>query len=150
MPSNRSRTVPEVDRSQVGEPGRSRVERSALGGGAERGQKPGAAVVGAGASQPDDDPLRAGRERVVEQLAEPAGVGVLGLAVLGLGEVQTDGLGALDVRRPVDHEHRGGGGLAVRTGHRDGVQVATERRVQHVDEARAAVRHRHLHELVAR
>ena len=84
-PANRSADVREVDRGQLGEPGRAGVERAALGGGAERGQQPGAAVVGAGAAEPDDDPRRRRSRARREQLADPAGVAALGLAVLGLG-----------------------------------------------------------------
>ena len=65
-------------------------------------------------------------------------------------QVQAAGLGALDVRRGADHEHRRRNGSAERAGHREREQVAAERGVQHVEEPGAAVGERHLHDHVVR
>ena len=65
-------------------------------------------------------------------------------------EVQTAGLGALDVRGGLDAEVTRADGCAEGAGHVEVDETSAERRVQHIDEAGAAVSQRHGDEQVVR
>ena len=87
----------EVDGADAGEPGRRPGRAVDVGGGAERGEQAGAAVVGAAAAEADDDRRAPAVDGRGDQLADADVVGALG--PVALGQVQPARLGALDVRR---------------------------------------------------
>jgi len=111
---------------------------------AQRGEHAGATVVGGRASQPDDDPARAGTGGGEQELADTTAGAALRLPPLARGEVQAYRLRGLDERGVPDAQDRGGHLLAVRVRDLDAEQVTAERRVEHLDEPRSAVGHRYL------
>ena len=122
----------------------SRVQLGPGGCRAQHGEHTRATVVGGRTSQPDHDPARAAPDRGQQESADAAAGAALRLPLRARGEVQADRLRGLDVRRVPDAQDGGGHALPVRVRDRDAEQVTAERRVEHLDEPRSAVGHRHL------
>ena len=137
----------DVDGGDAVEAGRPRVQRT-VGRGAEGRQQPGATVGGPAAAEAHHDLPGPGVDRGQDQLADAAGRGLLG--ALAAGQVQSAGLGALDVRRRPGEQHGRGRRLPEGAGDRHGQHLAPQRLVQHVDEPGTAVGHRREVELVVR
>ena len=126
----------DVDRVTPSSPAPPRVQRY-VGGGAERGQQPGPAVVGAAAAEPDHHGRSAGVDRCGEELSDAVRRGRLGPP----GRRRRSGAGrrpARSRRTPSAPTSRTVAGVGAPCGPRTVTErsVAAECLVQHVDEAR--------------
>ena len=148
-PSTRARAAARSTSCRSPRPVAPRVSASGRRrGGAERGQQARSPVVGARAAEPHDHPGGALLAGGADELADAVRRGVLGVPLLGRGQVQPAGLRALDVGGAAVDQHRAGHRLAVGPEHVDREQLTAQRGVQDVDEARTAVGHRDQLELV--
>ena len=155
------RSEPVHDRAQAREVARGHLAQGQAAGGedvavagAEGGEQAGSGVVHRGAGEADDEASRFGGQGEEEQLAQPEGRGMRGVAVVVVDEVRSARLRGLDVGGPgavlVDQEHPSRYRATGRVLDGGRQRLAAEGVAEHVEEPGTAVRHGRQHEVVVR